>query len=420
MLNFRDMTRHKGNKFLKSPLLRGLAVTLAGVTATAGAAVAQQPVETRAPNGVGQTPQRADQTRAPQPDTLTTVDTQVIAADLPPLWAMEFLPDGRMLTTVKAGALRIVAADGSLGPEITGLPEVDGRGQGGLLDVALSPQFETDGQVFFSYAEPRDDGNGTAVASGKLVLDEAGGGRLEDVRVIFRQTPSHSGNAHFGSRLVFGAQGELFVTVGERSDAATRQQAQDPASGFGKVFRIDASGAALGDNPFVALDGALPQVWSLGHRNMQAAALDDKGRLWTVEHGPRGGDELNRPEAGLNYGWPEVTYGIDYSGANIGDGITATAATEQPVYYWDPVIAPSGMTFYQGDEFPEWNGAFLVGGLVSQGVVVLHMKDDRVAYEQQISLGERVRDVKLGQDGAVYVVTDGRSGASQILRLTKA
>lgn len=420
MLNFRDMSHHKGNKSLKFPLLRGLAVTLAGATAMVAPVFAQQqPIESRAANGVGQMPLRADQTRAPQPATLTQVATQVIAADLPPLWAMEFLPDGRMLTTVKAGAMQIVGQDGTLGAEISGLPDVDAGGQGGLLDVALSPQFETDNRVFFSFSEPRADGNGTAVGSAKLVF-EGDAGRLEDVKVIFRQTPSHDGNKHFGSRLVFGAQGELFVTVGERSDAATRHQAGDPASGFGKVFRIDATGAAISDNPFVGVAGALPEIWSLGHRNMQSATLDDKGRLWTVEHGPRGGDELNRPEAGLNYGWPEVTYGIDYSGAAIGDGITANAATEQPVYYWDPVIAPSGMAFYQGKAFPEWNGAFLVGGLGSQSVVVLHMKDDRVAFEEQVAIGARVRDVKTAPDGSVYVVTDGRSGSSQILRLTKA
>ena len=380
----------------------------------------QQPAETRPANAPGQVPQSADQTRAPQPAVLTQVETQVVATDLPPLWALEFLPDGRKLVTVKSGALRIIGQDGALGPDISGVPAVDARGQGGLLDVALSPDFDTDHRVFFSFAEPRADGNGTSVGSGGLVLDGNGGGSLADVKVIFRQMPSHSGNSHFGSRLAFGAAGELFVTVGERYDAAARQHAGDVSSGFGKVFRIDTTGAALRDNPFVDQAGALAEIWSLGHRNMQSATVDAQGQLWTVEHGPRGGDELNRPEAGLNYGWPEVTYGIDYSGAPIGDGITASAATEQPVYYWDPVIAPSGMAIYQGAEFPEWSGAFLIGGLVSQSVIVLHMKNDRVAFEERIALGARVRDVKIGPDGAVYVVTDGRGGASQILRLTKA
>jgi glucose/arabinose dehydrogenase len=207
--------------------------------------------------------------------------------------------------------------------------------------------------------------------------------------------------------------------VGERSDAAVRGQAQETDSGLGKVFRIDQSGAPLPDNPFVNQSGAVPEIWSLGHRNMQAAALDGEGRLWTVEHGPRGGDELNRPEAGKNYGWPEVTYGVEYSGDPIGEGITASAGTQQPIYYWDPVIAPSGMAHYTGDEFPEWRGAFLIGGLVAQAVVVVHLKNDRVAFEERVPIGARVRDVKVGADGLVYVVTENRSGSSQILRLTK-
>jgi glucose/arabinose dehydrogenase len=250
------------------------------------------------------------------------------------------------------------------------------------------------------------------------VTDDAGGGSLEDVEVIFRQTPSYAGNKHFGSRLVFGQDGELYVTVGERSDTPIRDQAQDIGSGLGKVFRINQDGEALPDNPLVDQEGAQPEIWSLGHRNMQSATLDDQGRLWTVEHGPKGGDELNMPQAGVNYGWPEVTYGVDYSGEPIGEGITSSSETTQPVYYWDPVIAPSGMAFYQGDEFPGWQDAFLVGGLVAQAVVVLHMEDDRVAFEERVPVGARVRDVKVGPDGSVYAVTESRSGSSEILRLT--
>lgn len=414
--------RHPSNTWCDH-MVRMVSVVLSALMMSISAhpaAAQQQSAETRPANAVGQVPQSADQTRAPQPVVLTPVETQVVAADLPPLWALEFLPDGRMLVTVKSGALRIIGQDGTLGPEISGVPAVDARGQGGLLDVALSPEFDTDHRVFFSFSEPREDGNGTSVGSARLDLADNGGGSLADVKVIFRQMPSYSGHSHFGSRLAFGSGGELFVTVGERYDAAARQHAGDVSSGFGKVFRIDTSGAALSDNPFVGQAGALPEIWSLGHRNVQSAIVDAQGRLWTVEHGPRGGDELNRPEAGQNYGWPEVTYGIDYSGAAIGDGITASAATEQPVYYWDPVIAPSGMAFYQGTEFPEWNKAFLIGGLVSQSVIVLHMKNDRVAFEERIAVGARVRDVKSGPSGAVYVVTDGRVEPSRILRLTKA
>ncbi|MDT8855946.1 PQQ-dependent sugar dehydrogenase [Paracoccaceae bacterium Fryx2] len=397
------------------------AATLLSAAAMALAAHAQTaPIETAPPHGADQRPQSADQTRAPQPETMPKVASEVIAADLPHLWALEFLPDGRMLVTAKQGAMHVVTPDGAVGPAIAGVPEVDSRGQGGLLDVALAPDFAASGRIFFSFSEPREGGNGTSVASARLVLDAQGGGRLDGTAVIFRQTPTYDGDKHYGSRLVFGPEGELFVTVGERSDAAVRAQAQELSSGLGKVFRIDQSGAALPGNPFADKPGALPEIWSYGHRNMQSAALDGQGRLWTVEHGPRGGDELNRPEAGLNYGWPEVTYGVAYIGRPIGDGVTATRETEQPVYYWDPVIAPSGMALYQGEEFPEWQDAFLIGGLASQALVVVHLENDRVAFEERVPVDARVRDVKVGPDGAVYLVTETRGGSSGIRRLTKA
>lgn len=379
------------------------------------------PVETQAPNAANQQPAFDGQTRAPQPAEMPEVETTVVAEGLPQLWAMEFLPDGRMLVTTKAGDMHIVTAEGEAGEAISGVPDVDARGQGGLLDVALAPDYETSGRIYFSFSEPREGGNGTSVASALLTPDDANGGALEDVNVIFQQVPTYDGDKHFGSRLVFAPDGALFVTVGERSDVETRNQAQDIGSGLGKVFRIDAEGAALPDNPFVETEGALPEIWSLGHRNMQSAALDGEGRLWTVEHGPKGGDELNRPEAGVNYGWPEVTYGIDYSGAPIGDGITATEDTTQPVYYWDPVIAPSGMAYYDGAEFPEWDGAFLIGGLVSKGVVIVHIDGDKVVSEERVPLEARIRDVKVGPDGAVYAVTENPdAGTSSVLRLSKA
>ncbi len=384
------------------------------------AALAQQAVETAPPNGAGQAPVSADQTRAPLPQLPADVATDVVATGLPQLWSLEFLPEGRMLVTAKEGRMMIIDAEGKAGADISGVPEVDARGQGGLLDVALAPDFAETSRIFFSFSEPRDGGNGTSVASATLALDDAGGGSLEDVEVIFRQMPTYDGDKHYGSRLVFGPQGELYVTVGERSDAAVREGAQDVASGLGKVFRIDQSGQALPDNPLVATEGALPEIWSYGHRNMQSAALDSEGRLWTVEHGPKGGDELNRPEAGVNYGWPEVTYGIDYSGAPIGEGITATTDTEQPVYFWDPVIAPSGMAFYEGSEFPSWNGAFLIGGLVAEAVVVVHLENDRVVAEERVPLDARVRDVKVAEDGSVYAVTETRGAGSEIVRLTAA
>ena len=393
-----------------------------GTTPAAGSESTQagEPAETKPANAPDQQPAFAGQTRAPQPAETVEVETEVVADGLPHLWAMEFLPDGRMLVTAKEGAMHIVSTDGKAGPALEGVPEVLSDGQGGLLDVALAPDFETSGMVFFSLSEEREDGNGTSVASGKLVTDDQGGGALEDVQVIFRQMPSYDGNKHFGSRLVFGPGGELYVTVGERSDPEPRVQAQDLTSGLGKVFRIDTSGRALPDNPFVGQENAQPEIWSLGHRNLQSATLDGAGRLWTVEHGPKGGDELNRPQAGKNYGWPEVTYGVEYSGDAVGEGITQQAETEQPVYYWDPVIAPSGMAYYDSDAIPEWKGAFLVGGLVSQGIVVLHMENDRVKYDERVPLEARIRDVKVGPDGAVYAVTEQRGGGqSTIVKLTK-
>jgi glucose/arabinose dehydrogenase len=380
-----------------------------------------KPAETQMPNARNQKPAFAGQTRAPQPASMPKIAATVVAEDLPHLWAMEFLPDGRMLVTAKAGAMHIVSAQGEAGPKLDGVPDVLSGGQGGLLDVALAPDFASSNMIFFSFSEEREDGNGTSVASAKLVTDDKGGGKLENLNVIFRQMPSYDGNKHFGSRLVFGPQNELYVTVGERSDPEPRVQAQDLNSGLGKVFRIDMNGKAISDNPFAGRDGARPEIWSFGHRNLQSATVDGQGRLWTVEHGPRGGDELNRPEPGKNYGWPEVTYGIDYSGKPIGKGITAMKETEQPVYYWDPVIAPSGMAYYGGDAIPEWKGSFLIGGLVSQGIVIVHMDGDKVSHEERVPLEARIRDVKVGPDGAVYAVTEERGGGeSTILRLTKS
>ncbi len=286
-----------------------------------------------------------------------------VAEGLPHLWAMEFLPDGRMLVTAKQGAMHIISEEGQAGPAINGVPKVLASGQGGLLDVALAPDYQSSGRIFFSFSEEREDGNGTSVASAKLVPDDKGGGRLENVEVIFRQMPSYDGNKHFGSRLAFGPQGELYVTVGERSDREPRVQAQDLDSGLGKIFRITETGEPFKGNPFIGQNNAQPEIWSLGHRNLQSATIDGEGRLWTVEHGPRGGDELNLPQAGKNYGWPEVTYGVEYSGAPVGQGITRMSNTEQPVYYWDPVIAPSGMAYYDGNAIPEWKARCLSAAL---------------------------------------------------------
>lgn len=369
--------------------------------------------ETNRPN-TEYKPLLPNQTRAPQPAQKTEFEVATVVKGLESPWAMEFLPDGRMIVTEKAGKIRLVGKDGAIGATVAGVPKVDARGQGGLLDIALSPSFASDRLVYFSYAEPREKGNGTTVAKAKLVEND-GKARLDDLKVIFRQTPTYDGDKHFGSRLVFAPDGNLFVTVGERSDKGPRVQAQDLASGLGKVFRIATDGSAPKDNPFIGAEKAKPEIWSSGHRNVQGAALDGQGRLWTIEHGPRGGDELNRPRPGVNYGWPLVTYGIEYTGEKIGDGATQAGGTAQPVYYWDPVIGPSSLAFYDKDAFPAWKGDFLVGGLVSTGLVILKLNGDTVLTEERVPLDHRVRDVKVGTDGAIYAVTEDDG---QILKLT--
>lgn len=349
--------------------------------------------------------------RSPTPEPIAgVVRAETVAEGLDHPWALAFLPDGRILVTERPGRLRIVALDGSLSAPLTGVPTVHAEGQGGLLDVALDPAFAETQLVYLSYAEPGTGGTaGTAVARGRL-----GATGLEGVSVIYRQQPKVDGNNHFGSRLVFGSDGLLFVTQGDRNQ---REAAQDLSSGIGKVMRINANGTVPADNPFVDSAGALPEIWSYGHRNVQAAMLHpETGQLWTVEHGARGGDELNHPEAGKNYGWPVITYGVDYSGASIGEG-TTRAGMEQPVYYWDPVIAPSGMVYYTGDAFPGWQGSFVIGSMTPGLLVRLVMQDGVVASEERYlgDLDERIRDVQQGPDGFLYAVTDSDEG--RVLRL---
>ena len=325
-------------------------------------------------------------------------------------WALAFLPDGRLLVTERPGRLRIVDRQGRLSQPLTGVPAVHARGQGGLLDVALDPKFAENRILYLSYAEPGAGGAGTAVARATL-----GNGGLSGVRVIYRQQPKVSGSGHFGSRIVFRRDGTLFVTQGDRM--AYREQAQNLTSLLGKVVRINADGSIPKDNPFVGRQGVRPEIWSYGHRNVQGAALHPQtGELWTIEHGARGGDELNRPQAGKNYGWPVITYGIDYSGAKIGTG-TAKAGMEQPVYYWDPVIAPAGALFYTGNAFPAWKGNLFVGSLSPGALVRLAVRDGRVVGEERYlgNLDERIRDIAEGPDGAIYMVTDSPNG--RVLRL---
>lgn len=385
-----------------------LALVACGQAASQNAAPTPgQPLETRAANTRYQ-PAFAGQTRAPALPA-SSYAVEVVASGLSRPWAVEPLQGGRFLVTEKGGTLRIVGADGKLSQPVAGVPAVDPAGQGGLLDVALGPQFYNDGMIYWSYAEPREGGNGTTVARGRLVETAGAAPRLENVQVILRTNPTYDGDKHYGSRLAFAPDGKLFVTMGERSDMVTRPQAQQLNSHLGKVLRINADGSAPQDNPFVNRAGALPEIWSYGHRNIQSAAFDSFGRLWEVEHGPKGGDELNRPEPGKNYGWGEISYGIEYSGAPINGGATAREGMEQPIYYWDPVIAPSGMVFYAGDRFPDWQGSAFIGGMKEKVLVRLKIDGDRVVGEEHLlrDRGQRIRDVREGPDGFLYVVTDG-------------
>ena len=335
-----------------------------------------------------------------------------VARGLEHPWGLAFLPDGRLLVTERAGRMRVVARDGTLSAPLSGLPPVAAQGQGGLLDVALDRQFTANRTIYFSFAEPGDGGAGTSVARARL---EATG--LDDVRVIFRQMPKVRGGLHFGSRIVQAPDGNLFVALGERYQ---RDRAQDLGTHLGKVVRIRPEGGAAPGNPFAGRAGAQPEIWSYGHRNAQGAALDPAtGLLWTVEHGAQGGDEINRPQAGRNYGWPVITYGRDYSGASIGEG-TAKSGMEQPLYYWDPSIAPSGMAFYDADAIPGWKGSILVGALKYRLLVRLSRDGEKVLREERLldGLNERIRDVRVGPDGFVYLLTDNADG--RVLRVEPA
>jgi aldose sugar dehydrogenase len=373
---------------------------------------AAPPVVTGPPNVPEFEPAFPGQTRAPAVQTKTALQVTTIASGFRQPWALAFLPDGRMLVTEKpTGALYVVAPNGTKSPPVAGLPSVDGRDQGGLLDVELAPDFAKSGLVYWTYYEPREGGNGLAVARARLV--DAGGAnpRVENLQVVFRMMPTFDSTMHAGGRLVFAPDGTLFVTLGERSALEGRRQARDLGSHFGKIVRIFPDGSVPKDNPFTGRDGAKPEIWTLGHRNVLSAALDGQNRLWVVEMGPKGGDELNLVVAGKDYGWPTIGYGEEYSGHPIHE-TTQAPGLEQPVYYWDPVISPSGMVVYSGDLFPEWRGNFFVGGLSSQALVRLVIEGDRVVGEERLltDLSARIREVVQGPDGALYLLTDARNG----------
>jgi aldose sugar dehydrogenase len=394
------------------------ALTLSAFTSASAqqAPAATGGVDPRPPNATGQKPAFAGQTRAPERKSNVAFDVVTVAEGLQNPWGMAFLPGGKILVTEKPGRLRIVGSDGKLSEPVAGLPAVDARGQGGLLDVTVDPRFAANRLIYWSYAEPRDGGmNNSAVARGRL-MDDAAAPRVEDVQVIFHQTPSMVSTLHFGGRLVWGRDGTLFITLGDRSITEGRMQAQRMDGLLGKIVRVNADGSVPKDNPFVGKPDVPGEIWSIGHRNVQAATLHPtSGELWEVEHGTRGGDEINIARKGKDYGWPTIAYGIEYKGGTITGGITAKDGMEQPLYYWDPVIAPSGMVFYTGDLFPAWKGHLFIGGLASTNLVRLTIKGEKVVDEERLLTDlqpqrDRIRDVKQGPDGALYVITDSKAG----------
>ena len=342
---------------------------------------------------------------------LATVVVDTVADGLQHPWGLAFLPDGRMLVTERPGRMRTVTPGGALSAPLSGVPEVQSRNQGGLLDVILGPDYAETQRIYFSYSEPGDGGAGTAVARARL---DADGLALGDVEVIFRQQPKSRGGRHFGSRLVFAPDGTLFVTIGDRGQ---RERAQNLEINRGQVIRINPDGSIPEDNPFVGRDGRLPEVWSYGHRNPQGADLHPQtGELWLHEHAAQGGDEVNVPDAGKNYGWPTIHYGVDYGGGQFGQG-TKMAGFEQPIYYWDPSIAPSGMAFYAGDKVPGWTGDAFVGALKFRMLVRLDVENGRIIHEERLlgDLQARIRAVDMGPDGNLYLLTDSSNG--RVLRV---
>jgi glucose/arabinose dehydrogenase len=359
---------------------------------------------------------------SPQPrSTPNVVSVQTVARDLEHPWGLAFLPDGRMLVTERPGRLRLVSKDGKVTPEpLKGVPRVVAQAQGGLLGIALDPAFAKNRYVYLVFSEPGDPPhdlgkNGTAAARGVLNAEATG---LDSVTIIYHQLPKIASGAHFGGRILFAPDTTIFITQGERF--TQRNQAQDLASGLGKVVHINRDGSIPANNPYKGQPGKFEPIWSYGHRNMQGAAIDpETGRLWTIEHGPMGGDELNHPEPGKNYGWPVISYGLNYEGTRIGSGAVKDGM-EQPVYYWDPVIAPSGMTFYTGTRYPGWKGNIFVGSMTPGALVRLEMSNGRVVKEERYlgELGERIRDVVQGPDGYLYLLTDNSDG--RILKVVPA
>ena len=396
---------------IKTLPLLGLLLVL---SCTGNSKTANQQNETNSENGSLPNPETSDknspeyqpafagQTRIQGIKTTTPYQVEVINSDLQKPWGIINLPDGRFLITSKTGYLNIVSSDGKATSKVEGLPKVDDKGQGGLLDVALDPDFANNKMIFWSFSEPVPGGNHTAVAKGKLSADEK---TIENPTVIFRATPTYDGDKHYGSRLEFDKDGYLFVSTGERSDLETRPFAQKQDSYLGKILKITKDGKPAPGNPNIA--GWKPEIYSTGHRNPQGMAIDHKGQVWDAEMGPRGGDEINLIQPGKNYGWGDVTYGIEYSGKKINNATTQKTGTEQPVYYWDPSISMSGITFYTGN-ISEWKNNLFLGCLSGEKIIRLVIKDNKVMGEEWLleDKEDRIRDVLNGNDGNLYAVSD--------------
>lgn len=363
------------------------------------------PVETKEPNTAYQ-PAFPSQTRVSGVKSTTAYEGNVLTEDLERPWGLTSMPDGRLIITEKAGTMRIASLSGELSAPITGIPSVNTEGQGGLLGITLDPDFEQNRMVYWVFSESLPEGNLTAVAKGKLPADEK---RIEGATVIYRATPAYEGRLHYGGRILFDKDDNLIISTGERSDMVTRPQAQQLNSSLGKIIRITNEGKPVNGNPFEGEADAKPEIYSYGHRNVQGLAFHpETGDLWENEFGPRGGDELNRIEAGKNYGWPTITYGIEYGGEKVGEGIQQKEGLEQPVYYWDPSVSPSGMAFYSSDSIPEWKNNLFIGGLSGMHIVRLVIEDNKVVGEERLLESEmqRFRDITQGKDGALYAVTD--------------
>ena len=363
-------------------------------------------VETKKPNS-DYKPATPGQTRAPGATTKTPFSVTVISSNLKQPWGICSLPDGRLLITEKSGDMRILKADGTADKTITGLPAVVDEGQGGLLDVTIDPQFATNGMIYWSFSQKTPTGNVLAVAKGKLSADES---KVENAVVIYQATPAYDGTLHYGSRILFDKQGNLFVSAGERSSKETRVKAQDLSASLGKILHLTKDGKAVPNGPFANTANAKPEIYAYGFRNPQGLAFNpETGDLWEAEFGPRGGDEINIIRPGKNYGWPVITYGIEYSGEKVGDGIQQKEGMEQPVYYWDPSISPSAITFYNSNVLSEWKGNLLVAGLGGTHIARLVISKDKVVAEERLlkDLGERFRAITVGNNGIIYTVTDG-------------